>query len=758
MPAPIAPARTPVRTVSIENLEARRLFAAAAAIESVPVIWNGHAHEARPNSWLVDFTSLPGNAGQQVGSANALLAKTNKGLKASRRLSEEGLFLVEAPAGRTFAEQRTALAKLGGIDFFEPDFVLSAATTMPDDLFAGGQWSLNNLAQTGGTIDADIDAPEAWNLAQGDGSVVVGVIDSGIDDTHPDLAANIWTNPNEVANDGVDNDANGYVDDIHGWDFVSYDNSPLDDNGHGTHVAGTIAAAGNNGIGVTGVNWNAKVVPLKFMGADGRGYLSDAVAAINYATNLRSKGINLRVTNNSWGGGGYSSTLFNAIKRSGDAGTMFVAAAGNDGADNDASLSYPASYNLANVIAVAATDHNDALASFSNYGATQVDLAAPGVSILSTVPGGYSSFSGTSMASPHVAGAAALAWAYNPSATVQSVRDALLSGVDKVASLAGKVATGGRLNVFNTLTRVGFAVSSSSPSAGQTLMDRPVDFVVNFGNAYAANSVEPSDLAVNGIAASSVLLTDADTLTFRYSTSPLTTVSGTQTMQIAARAISGANGAGLSPWSSTFSYVAPVTDTAAPAVSNVIINDGSGQRSNLSQVTITFSEATNLDTLVAAGTVGDVVQLYGQSDSSTALAWLTPNRFAWDGQTQTLSIDLTTDGFGGSSTTMLANGRYELRMVRTAISDRAGNVLADTDKTANGMLIINGSTGAAAADLFRLGGDLDGDADVDLADVGIVATYLDLGAAGDADGDGDTDLSDLGVLSSYFGSSLPPVA
>src|SRR3989442_13327689 len=186
--------------------------------------------------------------------------------------------------------------------FTEPDFVLTASVAPNDPYFTGGSlWGLNNTGQSGGTVDADIDAPEAWDVARGDGSVVVGIIDSGVDYNHPDLAANVWTNPGEIPGDGRDNDGNGYVDDVHGWDFFNHDNDPMDDNGHGTHVAGTIAASGNNGTGVVGVNWNAKVLPLKFMGAGGSGYLSDAVAAINYATNLRTRGVNIRVTNNSWG-------------------------------------------------------------------------------------------------------------------------------------------------------------------------------------------------------------------------------------------------------------------------------------------------------------------------------------------------------------------------------------------------------------------------------------------------------------------------
>jgi subtilisin family serine protease len=309
--------------------------------------------------------------------------------------------------------------------------------------------------------DADIDAPEAWDITRGNGTTVVGVIDSGVDYTHPDLASNIWINSGEVAGDNVDNDGNGYVDDVRGWDFANNDNNAMDDNGHGTHVSGTIAATQNNGVGVAGVA-SAKIMPLKFLGADGNGSTSAAIAAINYATKMRRDyKVDLRVLNNSWGGGGFSQALYDAVKASGDQGILFAAAAGNGGADqvgddNDLYAQYPANYNLANIISIAATDTNDVRGSFSNYGATSVDLAAPGVDVLSTYPGGqYAYMSGTSMATPHVSGAAALAFSASPTATVAQVKAAILNGVDLVAAMSGKSVTGGRLNaqrMLQTLT------------------------------------------------------------------------------------------------------------------------------------------------------------------------------------------------------------------------------------------------------------------------------------------------------------------
>ncbi len=359
------------------------------------------------------------------------------------------------------------LAANDKITNFEQDQV-RVFQALPNDTSFGSLWGLNNTGQSGGRADADIDAPEAWNITTGSSSVVVGVIDTGVDYTHPDLQANIWRNPGEVAGNGVDDDGNGFVDDLHGYDFANNDATPMDDNGHGTHVAGTIGGRGNNGAGVTGVNWNTSIMALKFLGANGSGSTSNAVRAVNYATMMSNVyDVNVRVLNNSWGGGGYSQALSDAIVASNNAGILFVAAAGNETANTDSTPHYPSNYTAANIISVASTDRNDNLSSFSNYGATTVDLAAPGSSIYSTVNGGgYATYSGTSMAAPHVAGVAALAWAYNPNATVAQVKQAILGGVDQVAALGGKVVTGGRLNAYNTLQLLGASGGNQTPVVG----------------------------------------------------------------------------------------------------------------------------------------------------------------------------------------------------------------------------------------------------------------------------------------------------
>ncbi len=327
------------------------------------------------------------------------------------------------------------------VAYAEPDYTVRIATTPNDPQFAS-LWGLNNTGQTGGTTDADIDATEAWDLTTGSSSTIVAVIDTGVDYRHPDLAANIWTNPGEIPGDQIDNDSNGFVDDIHGYDFINNDPDPLDDQGHGTHVAGTIGAVGNNGVGVAGINWDVQIMALKFLGADGSGSTSDAIRALNYAVQMGA-----HLSNNSYGDTQFSQAFRNALESARQAGHIFVAAAGNNGMNNDTSPFYPAAYDAANLISVAATEHNDRLASFSNYGLTSVDLAAPGVNILSTTPNNtYTANSGTSMAAPHVAGVVALVRDQHPEWTYQQVIDQVINSVDFVPSLENVTATGGRLN------------------------------------------------------------------------------------------------------------------------------------------------------------------------------------------------------------------------------------------------------------------------------------------------------------------------
>lgn len=337
---------------------------------------------------------------------------------------------------------------------------LESRIALTVDPSLSAQWALNNVGQAGGIPDADIDAFEAWQVTSGSRNVVVAIVDSGIDFSHPDLAANIWTNPREVAGNGRDDDGNGYIDDVHGWDFVDNDNTPQDGFWHGTHVAGIIGAVGNNGIGISGVSQQVSILPLRFQNNSGSGYTGAAVSALNYVTRLKLAGVPIVATNISWGGGTSTSlSLQTALQAQANAGITVVVAAGNNGGDNDALPRYPSSYPFDNIISVAGSDTADNLLGFSNYGATSVDLAAPGAGILSTLPGGgYGAISGTSMAAPHVTGTVALMAAVRPNATAAQIRSAVLGSVDRVASLAGKVATGGRLNAFAALGRIMAAV------------------------------------------------------------------------------------------------------------------------------------------------------------------------------------------------------------------------------------------------------------------------------------------------------------
>ncbi|NLY00379.1 MAG: S8 family serine peptidase, partial [Rhodopirellula sp.] len=357
-----------------------------------------------------------------------------------------------------------ALARYRGhpaVLYAEPDYRVQLAAIPADPRF-GQLWALHNTGQNGGTPDADIDAPEAWDLAAETGRTIVAVIDSGVDYTHPDLAANMWRNPAEIAGNGIDDDGNGFVDDVYGADFINRDGDPMDDHGHGTHVAGTIAAVHDNGRGVAGVNPSAKIMALKFLDASGSGSLLDAVAALDYAVAHGAQ-----ISNNSWGSGQFSQALEDGIRRAQQAGHIVVAAAGNNGSDLDLVASYPASYGLDNVVSVAATDRNDLLAAFSNYSDRSVDLAAPGYAILSTKPGDtYDTSSGTSMAAPHVSGAISLVWDLNPDWDYARVIGQVLATVDPLPGLTDKTASGGRLNAAEALrsdTR-GPRVLSSTPN------------------------------------------------------------------------------------------------------------------------------------------------------------------------------------------------------------------------------------------------------------------------------------------------------
>jgi len=429
------------RRLHVESLEDRRLLAAMAT----PAL-TFDAAQYRASSLIVQFR--PGISSPGSLAAHLPTEKVN-----DEWLIAPGMRRVDLDPAADWAATLLAYQNDPNVLFAQPDHRVSLQLE-PDDPQYPGLYGLNNFGQMPFEIDdADIDAPEAWNVTTGSHSTIVAVIDTGVDYNHPDLAANIWTNEGEIAGNRIDDDGNGFVDDLHGYDFANRDGNPMDDHFHGTHVAGTIGAVGNNGIGVVGVNWDVQIMAVKFLDENGGGFESDAIAALNYAV---ANGAS--ISNNSWGGLGFSAAFQAALQNAANQGHIFVAAAGNDGWNNDLDPFYPAGYNVSNVVSVAATDYTDQLAWFSNYGKQSVDLAAPGVDILSTFPTtmtgamsesgfstNYESISGTSMATPHVAGVMALVKSIHPEWTHQQIINKVLNSVDFIEG-ASLTATGGRLN------------------------------------------------------------------------------------------------------------------------------------------------------------------------------------------------------------------------------------------------------------------------------------------------------------------------
>ncbi len=484
------------------------------------------------HDWIVRFTAEALQGISSVAQTQSLLGD-NYTAEVVEGLGLVGQVLVRT-AGADPKEIDQWLASNTHIASYSPDTIVQLQVE-PNDAQFDQLWGLNNTGQSGGTPDADIDAPEAWEITTGSRETIVAVIDTGIDTDHPELVNNLWVNPGEIPNNGLDDDQNGFVDDIHGWNFR--DNSPNvnDTGGHGTHVSGTIAAEGNNAsevssdADVVGVNWQASIMALKAFGTFGAS-TSDLIAATNYATMMAGTGQNVRVINASYGGGFFSSQEAASIEAAGDAGILFVAAAGNDSSNTDSFAHYPSNYDVETLLSVAATTRSDTLADFSNYGAVTVDLGAPGDSVLSTVPGGgLDTYRGTSMATPHVAGTAALIWSVNPEATPGEVRDLILAGVDPLPALDGITVTGGRLNAHNSLLLAtggaddhgDDAASATQASPGQTrfgiLSSGDVDwfaFTAQEGEDYRfqteLNSLENSVLTLYDSDGQTVLVSDDD--------------------------------------------------------------------------------------------------------------------------------------------------------------------------------------------------------------------------------------------------------
>lgn len=342
-----------------------------------------------------------------------------------------GLNLYQFDERRSVEEVRQHFLRSSKVLYAEPDYIYRADLVIPNDPQFSRQYSLDNTGQNGGTQDADINAPQMWEIQKGNQNIVIATIDTGIDHTHPDLIDNLWRNPAEIPNNGKDDDNNGYVDDVHGINAMVGSGDPMDDNSHGTHVAGIIGARGDNSVGIVGVAQRVRVAACKFLSRSGSGGVSDAIKCMDYFAALKSRAqnpVNIVATNNSWGGGGVSQALLDAIKAHERLGILFIAAAGNSMENNDTVERYPCNYQVPNVISVAATDNKDMLAPFSSFGKKTVHVSAPGVKIFSTVLNkGYAEMSGTSMAAPHVAGLAAIISAQYPDYNYKNIKNLIIS-------------------------------------------------------------------------------------------------------------------------------------------------------------------------------------------------------------------------------------------------------------------------------------------------------------------------------------------
>ena len=639
----------PGRRLHLETLEDRRLLSASPVALPSVVVESTHASD-RILVRFLDAAKPVALTGTTLGKAQPLV--TN-------------LFEVDLAAGTTVDWALAAYRKDARVAYAEADAYLGAAWT-PNDPYYNLQSGLKNTGQTGGTAGADINAPPAWGIIVNANRIPVAVFDTGIDYTHPDLYENIWINQKEIPAsrlknlvdyfhdgfismrdlndkrnqgvgkitdlngngyidggdllgsmvkdakgndtgkggwaDGISQDGSGYVDDIIGWNFFANNNNPMDDFGHGTHVAGTIAASQNNGVGVSGIAPNVQLLAIKFLGAGGSGTVAQFIQGLNFAVNHGA-----RISNNSWSGAVYSTVLSDAIANAQSHGDIFVAAAGNYSQNNDTQPTYPASFPLDNVVSVAATDRNNQLAGFSDYGATTVQLGAPGVDILSTKPGNtYGTLSGTSQAAPHVAGVLALVWSIHPEWTYKQVINQVLNTVHKIPSLAGKTTTGG---IVDAAAAVG-----SASVASKTLL-HIVDSAGTGPTAYSLNQVTVRfDRSVASFPVSAATLTGPTGGAVRVTGASAVAGSGnrifvlsfaTQTTPGAYKlhvdaSVKDAAGVGLAPFdTSPYVQTAPATKPAtAPHVSSLA---GSGPTAySLNRVTVQFDQAVSLSSFAAS--------------------------------------------------------------------------------------------------------------------------------------------------------------
>ena len=433
-----------------------------------------------PGEVIVRYKKPTGGFSAESVMSPGLMAM---GAELSDDFSAEGLKnmqMIHVGENVTVQQAVTELHNSSYVEYAEPNYIVSlmpnenstppgpekmsaqSVSGGPNDPRFNEQWALYNTGQDGGTSGADINVIPAWAKTTGSDSIVVAVIDTGADYNHPDLAQNIWTNTKEIPGNGIDDDGNGYVDDVHGWNFATNTNDPMDDNGHGTHCAGVIGAVGNNGIGISGVNQKVKIMPLKVLGKDGNGDMASILKAFAYA---RSMGAN--VISCSWGGTTRSEALGDAIAQT---NLPIICAAGNSGVNTDVIAQYPSCFDSPQIISVAASDAKDGIPSYSNYGPSSVDVAAPGDWILSTYPTAlgydYIKMKGTSMATPQVSGLAALLLSVNPSLSPDQIKQLIMNNADQVSAFSGKVASGGRIDVEKTFN----AATGSTPTQAPTVI------------------------------------------------------------------------------------------------------------------------------------------------------------------------------------------------------------------------------------------------------------------------------------------------
>jgi subtilisin family serine protease len=697
----------------IEPLEPRQLMSMSMASRVIP--WEGGDVEVFSGRWIVQLNDIKGSRDEQTRKVQGVAEGVHDLMRVEQQLAADGMFLVSTPLSWSVSRALRDLRKLGDVTSIEPDRVYYTQA-LPDDTNFGSLWGLDN------SQDTDINAPQAWDITTGSNSTVIGVIDSGVQWQHPDLIDNIYVNPNEIEGNGIDDDNNGFVDDVRGWDFLSNDNDPTDLMGHGTHVAGTIGARGNNTLGVTGVNWNVAIMPFRCGGtsASDRSLSGAALlASANYVTMMRQRGVNIRATNNSWGGGGASSQFNAAIAAHNELGTLFIAAAGNDSSNNDQVGNYPSNYNQPNIIAVASITSSGVLSGFSNFGVTNVDIAAPGSNILSTVPvNGYAMFSGTSMASPHVAGVVGLLASARPSASATDLRDAILSSASPDANLTGLVATG-RLNAAGALaTLLNRPASPQRPTliAGSDSGESSTDNITN-DNTPSVSGVATPDLTITLYNRNTLIGTTTSNSNGDWSYTLPTLADGLHTIYATATAPTGTS-AGSQALLITVDTVAPTlissSYTHLSAPHRVVYRFDEYVAGSISTADISVRNLTTGQNLAA----GDFVLQHDLSTHTTSLVY---------------------------SAGILPDANFRASIRGQDVADRAGNLLL-TDNS---------------VDFFFLNGDTNRSRRVDFADLLVFTQYY--GQTGRAwsqgnfnyDPQGLVDFADLLILSQRYNLSIP---